>query len=146
MDQDGIASDRRTHPSSPELMVVGRLVGAQGLEGELRVLSLSDFHERFTQPGRRWLRSGPNAAQPIDLIRGKEIPGKKSLFAVRIKGVNTRDAAEALVGTELLVPTSDRPPCKTRRIPSARSAGTAGTSAVREGAARRDFLLEPSPI
>jgi hypothetical protein len=33
----------------PELLVVGRLVGAQGLGGELRVLPLSDFPERFTR-------------------------------------------------------------------------------------------------
>ena len=31
-----------------ELLVVGRLVAAQGLRGELRVLPLSDFAERFT--------------------------------------------------------------------------------------------------
>jgi 16S rRNA processing protein RimM len=36
-----------------ELLVVGRLVSAQGLRGELRVLPLSDFPERFTRPGRQ---------------------------------------------------------------------------------------------
>ncbi len=41
----------------PELLVVGKIVAAQGLRGELRVNPLSDFPERFTQAGPRWLRA-----------------------------------------------------------------------------------------
>ena len=36
---------------------VGKIVGVQGLQGELRVNPASDFPERFTEPGPRWLRS-----------------------------------------------------------------------------------------
>ena len=36
-----------------ELMVVGKVVGVQGLKGELRILPLSDFPERFTKPFER---------------------------------------------------------------------------------------------
>jgi hypothetical protein len=44
-------------PAPPaELLVVGRVVAAQGLGGEVRVLPLSDFPERFTTAGWRWLR------------------------------------------------------------------------------------------
>jgi 16S rRNA processing protein RimM len=93
----------------PELLVVGRLVGAQGLGGELRVLPLSDFPERFTRRGTRWLQAKGKAAQPVELRSGRQLPGKE-LFVVRIAGVDSRDAAEALVGHELLVPAADRPP------------------------------------
>jgi 16S rRNA processing protein RimM len=93
----------------PELLVVGRLVGAQGLGGELRVLPLSDFPERFTRRGTRWLQAKGKPAQPVELRSGRQLPGKE-LFVVRIAGVDSRDAAEALVGHELLVPAADRPP------------------------------------
>jgi len=92
-----------------ELLVVGRLVAAQGLGGELRVLPLSDFPERFTRPGPRWLQAKGRHAQAVELRSGRQLPGKE-LFVVRIAGIDSRDAAEALVGQELLVPAGDRPP------------------------------------
>ena len=90
-------------------MVVGRLVAAQGLGGELRVLPLSDFPERFTRPGPRWLQARAGAPQPVTLRSGRQLPGRE-LFVVRLAGVDNRTAAEALVGHELLVPAADRPP------------------------------------
>ena len=94
---------------SEDWLIVGRFVGAQGLRGELRVNPASDFPERFTSPGSRWLR-GRKSDTPteIQLKKGRQLPGK-SLFIVRLEGVDSRDAAEALVGQELLVPASDRP-------------------------------------
>jgi 16S rRNA processing protein RimM len=91
-----------------DLMVVGRLVAAQGLRGELRVLPLSDFPERFTRAGRRWLRRPGAAARPVELRGGRILPGKE-LFVVRLEGIDSREGAEALVGEELLVRADDRP-------------------------------------
>ncbi|MFO7628492.1 MAG: ribosome maturation factor RimM [Prochlorococcaceae cyanobacterium] len=93
---------------APELLLVGRLVAAQGMQGELRVLPLSDFPERFTRPGRRWLQQRQQPARPVDLLHGRQLPGK-TLFVVRLKGIDDRNAAEALVGEELLVPVNQRP-------------------------------------
>lgn len=91
-----------------ELMVVGRLVSPQGLRGEVRVLPLSDFPERFTRAGRRWLRRPGGSARAVALRGGRQLPGKE-LFVVRLAGIDSREAAEALVGEELLVPARDRP-------------------------------------
>lgn len=93
---------------APELLLVGRLVAAQGMQGELRVLPLSDFPERFTRPGRRWLQQRQQPARPVELLHGRQLPGK-TLFVVRLKGIDNRNAAEALVGEELLVPANQRP-------------------------------------
>jgi 16S rRNA processing protein RimM len=84
-----------------ELMVVGKVVGVQGLKGELRILPLSDFPERFTKPGERWLQRRKDPARPIELLSGRQLPGKE-LFVVRFAGIDSREAAEALVGEELL--------------------------------------------
>lgn len=93
---------------NPELMVVGKLVAAQGLQGELRLLPLSDFPQRFTKPGRRWLQRRQDPPRPVELLGGRQLPGKQ-LYVVRFGGVDSREAAEALVGEQLLVLASDRP-------------------------------------
>ncbi len=92
-----------------ELLTVGRIVAAQGLRGELRVLPLSDFPERFTRPGRRWLQGKRQPPQTVELRSGRQLPGKE-LFVVRLAGIEDRSAAEALVGLELQVDGRDRPP------------------------------------
>ena len=88
---------------------VGKIVGVQGLQGELRVNPASDFPERFTAPGPRWLRSRKESEPTeIQLKKGRQLPGK-SLFVVRFEGVENRSAAQTLVGQELLVSADDRP-------------------------------------
>ncbi len=91
-----------------DLLVVGRVVAPQGLRGELRVLPQSDFPERFTRAGQRWLRRAGQQARQVRLLAGRGLPGKE-LFVVRFEGVDSREAAEALVGQELLVRSDDRP-------------------------------------
>jgi 16S rRNA processing protein RimM len=90
-------------------MEVGRLVAAQGLRGELRVLPMSDFPERFTRPGPRWLRSRQGEVRAVRLLTGRQLPGRE-LYVVRLEGCDDRSAAEALVGHHLLVDAADRPP------------------------------------
>jgi 16S rRNA processing protein RimM len=98
-----------TVPAPREWITVGRIVAAQGLRGEVRVLPLSDFPERFTRPGLRWLRPRQLEPRPVRLLAGRALPGRE-LFVVRLEGVGDRSAAEAVVGAELLVDAEDRPP------------------------------------
>lgn len=88
---------------------IGTIVAPQGLDGEVRVYPSSDFPERFEKPGQRWLlRTGETEPQPIELLRGRYIPGK-GLYVLELAGVEDRNGAEALGGSLLLVPESDRP-------------------------------------
>lgn len=88
--------------------MVGKVVAAQGLRGELRVLPMSDFPERFTKAGPRWLQRKEGTPRSVQLKGGRQLPGKE-MYVVRLEGIDSRDAAEALVGEQLLVPASDRP-------------------------------------
>lgn len=88
---------------------IGTIVAPQGLKGELRVYPNSDFPERFEQRGQRWLqRQNESTPQPIELLSGRFIPGK-GIYAVKLAGIETREQAEALRHSRLLVPMSDRP-------------------------------------
>lgn len=88
--------------------MVGKIVAPQGLRGELRVLPLSDFPERFTKAGPRWLQRKSDAPRPVQLKGGRQLPGKE-MYVVRLETIDSREAAEALVGEQLLVRASDRP-------------------------------------
>ena len=101
-------SDFQTASAAEEWLAVGTVVGAQGLRGELRVNPASDFPERFTKPGPRWLRGKGAKPQQVTLTNGRQLPGR-SLFIVRFEGDDRRSAAEALVGQTLLVSSNDRP-------------------------------------
>jgi 16S rRNA processing protein RimM len=94
---------------APQWLEVGRIVGAQGLKGEVRVYPDSDFPERFEQPGSRWLLyPGQSEPEPIELLSGRFVEGK-GIYILRFADVSDRSQAEALRDCRLLVPTGDRP-------------------------------------
>ena len=89
-------------------MLIGRIVGAHGLKGHVKVYAESDFPERFMVAGDRWLKK-PSDPQPtlIQLVSGRYLEGKNQ-YVVKLAGVDDRDQAEDLRQAELLVPESDR--------------------------------------
>lgn len=77
-------------------IILGTIGKAQGLRGEVRVkshtddpLSLGDYGVLFTKDGKRF--------EVLDIRR------HKTVVVVRFLGVNDRNAAEALNGTDLFV-------------------------------------------
>jgi 16S rRNA processing protein RimM len=91
-----------------QYLEIGKIVGAQGLQGEVRVYPNSDFPERFEQPGPRWLlRPDRQQPEPIQLLKGRYVDGK-GLYIVKLEGISDRNAAEALRNCKLMVLASDR--------------------------------------
>lgn len=89
---------------------IGTIVAPQGIQGEVRVLSASDFPERFLTKGQRWVRKKEtDLPRPLDLKKGQQIPGK-NLYILRFAEITDRNQAEALVNYQLLVPATDRLP------------------------------------
>ncbi|MDJ0729334.1 MAG: ribosome maturation factor RimM [Crocosphaera sp.] len=82
---------------------IGTIVAPKGLKGELKVLSSTDFPERFEIPGQRWLQSPQTSSpQPVELISGKSV-ANKNIYIVRLQGIENRNQAETLRGYKMLV-------------------------------------------
>ena len=85
-----------------EWLVVGEITSPQGIKGELRVKSLSDFEERFTKPGIRWLQKENEEPNELELTSGFKKPGKE-IYIITFKGINTRNEAEKLKSKKYLL-------------------------------------------
>lgn len=91
-------------------LIIGKIVSPQGLKGEVRVLSYSDFPERFETSGKRWIAPSEKVEpQEVRMLSGRELTGKKNLFVVRLEGINDCEHAEALRNFMMMIPASDRP-------------------------------------
>ena len=101
------APDAGQRTSSERMITVGRLHGAFGVRGEVKL-------ESFTDPLRAigkylpWtLRDARGVERACESVRVRE--GGKGLIAT-IPGIEDKDAADALRGVDVLVPRSALPP------------------------------------
>ncbi len=85
-----------------EWLIVGLITSPQGINGKIKVKSLSDFEERFTKPGKRWIQKGNETPRELELIHGFKKPGKEA-FIITFKEINNRNQAENLKGHKVLV-------------------------------------------
>jgi len=92
------------------MVIIGRVLGAHGVRGEIRILPLTDFPERFMDMDRI------DIFRPAEkLIASLEIHGirkheGKGVFLVSSKEIVGRDAAQALEGGLVMVDESQRAP------------------------------------
>ena len=94
-----------------EWLIVGLITSCHGINGQVKVKSLSDFEERFIKPGIRWLQKENESPSKINLTSGFKQPGKDN-FVVRFQGINTRNHAEKLKKYKILVKTNKLPKLK----------------------------------
>ena len=94
-----------------EWLIVGLITSCHGINGQVKVKSLSDFEERFLKPGIRWLQKENEPPSKIELISGFKQPGKE-IFIVKFQGINTRNHAEQLKKFKILVKADTLPKLK----------------------------------
>jgi len=92
-------------------LIVGLITSCHGINGQVKVKSLSDFEERFLKPGMRWLQKENEPPSKIELKSGFKQPGKE-IFIVKFKGINTRNRAEQLKKLKILVKAETLPKLK----------------------------------
>lgn len=93
-------------PSDP--LVVGRIVGVHGLQGGLKLLSYTRPRANLLRYREWWVRR-PDHWLQVRLLEGSA--QGKSLVA-RLDGVDSREAAEGMVGLDILVPRASLPRAK----------------------------------
>ena len=94
-----------------EWLTVGLITSCHGINGQVKVKSLSDFEERFLKPGIRWLQKDNEPPSKIELTSGYKQPGKET-FIIKLQGINTRNQAEELKNYKILVETNKLPKLK----------------------------------
>ncbi len=94
-----------------EWLVVGLITSPHGINGKVKVKSLSDFEERFTKPGTRWIQKGKDILSKFELTSGYKQPGK-SYFIVKFREISTRSQAENLRSSKVFVKTRNLPKLK----------------------------------
>jgi len=94
-----------------EWLTVGLITSCHGINGQVKVKSLTDFEERFLKPGIRWLQKENEPPSKIELISGFKQPGKET-FIVKFQGINTRKQGEQLKKFKILVKTDTLPKLK----------------------------------
>ena len=92
-------------------LTVGLITSCHGINGQVKVKSLSDFEERFLKPGMRWLQKEDEPPSKIELISGFKQPGKET-FVIKLKDINSRNHAEQLKKFKILVKTDELPKLK----------------------------------
>ena len=92
-------------------LVIGIITSSHGVSGKLNIKSLSDFKERFTKPGTRWIQKHNEEPIPFKLLSGFQKPGKES-FIISLEGINKRNEADNLKQYKLLVKSNDIPKLK----------------------------------
>ena len=88
-------------------VLLGRVIGAFGVRGELKIESFTEPRERILRYLPWTVRDARGAERELSGVRGRMTT--KGVVA-QFPGVEDRDAAEALRGCELYVPRAALPP------------------------------------
>ena len=97
--------------NNAEWLIVGIITSPQGINGKIKVKSLSDFEERFTNPGKRWIQKENEVPRELQLTSGFKKPGKE-YFIITFKEISNRNQAEIFKGYKILVKASEIPKLK----------------------------------
>ena len=92
--------------STGRRILLGRVAGAFGVRGELKLLSWTEPRDALFRYQPWILRTG-DTEREVSGVRGRD--AGKAVVA-RFPGVEDRDQAEALVGAEIWVPREQLPP------------------------------------
>jgi 16S rRNA processing protein RimM len=95
-----------------DYVILGRISGIYGVQGWVKVYSETRVRADILGYDRWWLRR-PGGWQAVKLLDGR-MQGEG--VVARLEGVNDRDAARALIGTEIAVQKDELPPAEAGEI------------------------------
>ena len=90
-----------------DLVLVGRIARTHGVRGDVLINPETDFPEERFVEGRVLQLEMPGRSEPVTIESVRFHQGRP---LVSFAGVDTMDAAEAIIGAELKVPEAEIPP------------------------------------
>jgi 16S rRNA processing protein RimM len=89
------------------LIQVGRIVGAHGIQGAVKVHSYAESVDCYTLPEGLFMIDTAGSRSRCEVLWARS---QKNVVRLAIKDVTTRDQAESLAGCELWIPRASLPP------------------------------------
>jgi len=93
--------------AAEDLIQIGKIIGAHGIQGAVKVYSYAESVDRFTTPEGVILVDPAGASKRLTVTQAS--PHKK-VVRLTMAGVTTRDQAEALTGWGVFIPKGSLPP------------------------------------
>ncbi|MCK5218033.1 16S rRNA processing protein RimM [bacterium] len=90
---------------APALVAIGKLGSTHGLEGDLKLYSLSDVSERFSRLDQVWWIGVTGEPKRLKVISVR--PGAR-FFLIHFKDFNNPEDARSLTGGAIAVPPAER--------------------------------------
>ncbi len=93
----------------PEYLIIGKVVGAFGVHGEMKLEMMSDHPERYAKLKRVYLGSGPDGAterQAYAVKKARLHTGKQQVL-ITLTGIDTPEQVEQLRGQFMQIPISE---------------------------------------
>jgi len=94
----------------PAMVTIGRVLGAHGVRGEIKILPLTDFPQRFLGMTRLEVYRPAGRLIATLTVKSLRFHEAKGLFLVETGEVVDRDGAEALKSAVVMVKASERVP------------------------------------
>jgi 16S rRNA processing protein RimM len=98
-----------SEPTTPEYLIIGEIVGAFGVRGELKLEMLSDHPERYARLKRVYLGGGPDGAKERHEfeVQGARLHTAKRQALMRLAGITSPEQADKLRGLLVQVPVNE---------------------------------------
>jgi 16S rRNA processing protein RimM len=94
--------------SEQKLLHVGKISGVFGIKGWVKVFSFTGFRQDILQYSP-WLLKKNDTTKTVEIVTGQL---QNQLVVAQIKGIDDRNAAEALMGWEIFIDQTQLPAAK----------------------------------
>lgn len=98
---------KKSEAESGERTIIGKVVGAHGINGTMLILPLTDYPERFFAMKELVLDKPGKPRRTLKVIKITPYEGKGTLF-LQAEGVTDRDLAEMVKGSVITVADEER--------------------------------------
>ncbi len=90
-----------------EFLYVGRVIGAHGIRGEVKIYPMTATPERYFDFTRVFVKFRSRGGEPLEYVI-EQTRIHKNLILLKLSGCDDRTSAEGFKGAEIFIPRSER--------------------------------------